>query len=134
MKTENSVITIDFEFSYTKQEEKLRVIILEKLPLPKWFNAKERSVVELSPGAIGGNHKHPRAEAFFALQGKPEFHWLDGAGKKHQESMDRVEGKFKLFIVPAFVPHAVINRSDEEATMVEFATDAQHDVVPVEVI
>jgi uncharacterized RmlC-like cupin family protein len=75
----------------------------------------------LPAGTFGGNHSHPRQEAFFCYQPGVELHWLDSTGKKHISAFSEANGLPVLLVVPPHVPHAVINTSGAPATLIEYA-------------
>jgi len=56
-----------FDFSPTLfKENGLFIINIDKIDnIP--FIVKERSIVNIPPGELGGNHKHPRWEAFIGI-------------------------------------------------------------------
>lgn len=49
-------------------------------------------------GEFGGNHKHPRTEAFVGIGSDLELIWQDDSGVKHTERMDDERG-LQLFIL-----------------------------------
>jgi len=104
------------------QEDSLR----PELP----FKVEVLQFVTLPPKAIGGNHKHPRTEAFLALSKGLEFHWQDENGKSHIESLAPNE----IIAVSPSTPHGVTNTSAAAASVVEWADAIQYDVVPSDVI
>ena len=100
------------------------------------FPIAERSVIYMPPLQYGGNHSHPRTEAFIALGEDAEFHWIDDEGQKHIEPMFQ-DSKLQIFIVYPQTPHAIINASaNASATIIEYASEAQNleDVVREQVI
>jgi oxalate decarboxylase/phosphoglucose isomerase-like protein (cupin superfamily) len=90
------------------------------LPFPNDFQVKERNVVYIPAGEFGGNHKHPRAEAFVGIGEELYMVWKDENGEKHEDKM--MDGnQLYFFYVEPFTPHAVINKSSGFAVLVEFA-------------
>lgn len=97
------------------------------------FEVQEQSLITIPPGKIGGNHKHPRKEAFIGLGEKLYLVWQDNDGKIHEEKME--DENVNLFIIPSMLPHAVINKSTTAvATLYEYASEPQHDVKRVELV
>lgn len=98
------------------------------------FEAKESYVIFIPPTAFGGNHKHPRREAFITLSPDLELIWEDELKKIHREMMMK-ENELKLYIVDPFVPHVIVNRSvTNPATLIEYADKPQYDVVAVDLL
>lgn len=92
------------------------------------FTIVERNVAYIPAGEYGGNHKHPRTEAFVGI-GELELIWQDTNGERHSELMSTAEeNQLRLFIVRSMTPHVVINRGKSAAVLIEFADAAQHDV------
>lgn len=116
-----------------KREDGLIVIYDPSVQFPEGFDIKIQGVVVFPPGAKGGNHKHPRMEAFYSL-GDLIFVYLDENEQKHEMSMAPENDDYKLFVISPNLPHAVVNRTDKEVVMVEFANEEQHDVEKVELI
>ncbi len=111
----------------------MTVIYDPSVPFPDGFSIKTQGVVVIPPGAIGGNHKHPRAEAFYSL-GDLTFVYPGEAGEKREISMGPDKDEYKLFMIPPNLPHAVVNKTDKQVVMVEFANEEQHDVEKVELV
>lgn len=89
------------------------------------FPIKERSVISMPSQQFGGNHSHPRTEAFIALGAHAELHWIDDSGKKHIELMNP-KSKLQVVIVYPGTPHAIRNNSrSETAIIIEYATESQ---------
>jgi hypothetical protein len=80
---------------------------------------------------FGGNHKHPRREIFIALSDDVELHWVDTDGITHIHKM-KEKNQLYLFDVHPFVPHAIINKSQNSAAVIlELADDdVHHNVEP----
>ena len=134
MKIESLVTTIDFEPDYLRQGGKLKVTILQNLPLPGDFVPREQSIVDFEPGATGGNHKHPRTEIFYVHRGELSLYWTNGQGKTKKMKMGPSKNKNRLFVIPPFVPHAVVNESEKPAVLVELANEPQADVQKVDLV
>jgi len=90
------------------------------LPFPNDFQIKERNVVYIPAGEFGGNHKHPRTEAFVGIGEELFMVWQDEKGKKHEDKMMNGEQLYFFYIEP-FTPHAVINKGQSFAVLTEFA-------------
>lgn len=126
MKVEQSPIVPTY-----KRENGLWVLDLDKIKIP--FDIKERSIVNIPPGQIGGNHKHPRREAFIGVGEGLELSWNQD-GKTERVNMNP-EGELFLFLIPPYIEHAVINNSEiTNGILIEFADEAQRDVEICEVI
>lgn len=125
---------IDFEPS-NRRRDGLTVNISQELPFPEEFKPKFEYIytVDFPPGAKGGNHKHPRVEVFYT-SGDLTFVWLDKEGERKTFSMEPTNQRYKLFIVPPHLPHAVVNNTNETHTLIEFAEEEQHDVEKVDLI
>jgi len=115
-----------------KRESGFDVINMADVPVE--FEIEERSIVRIPPGQSGGNHKHPRVEAFVAVEGKGmKLVWLDEKNEKHTDLMMGEE--LKLFVIPSYLPHAVVNESDNEmGILIEFSDGLQRDVEKVDVL
>ena len=107
-----------------KKENGLWVLNLDTIEIP--FDIKERSVVSIPPGQIGGNHKHPRQEAFIGLGEGLELVWIQD-GRTERTNMNP-EGKLFLFFIPPYLQHAVINNSKTNGILIEFADKAQEKI------
>lgn len=127
------ITKIFIEPSY-KKDNGLWVLHIDPLLLPTEFHAVEQSLVSIPPQEAGGNHKHPRQEAFIATSKYLMLYWIDEKGEKHEEVM--FDGnKLVLFIVSPYTPHAVLNTSiNSSALLYEFANDKQHDVEIIKVV
>lgn len=98
------------------------------------FDIKEKSLVNIPPGVIGGNHHHPRWEAFVGMGRGLKLVWRDDRGNRQAELMNP-EGKLYLFILPPHTPHAVINESNAVmGILLEYASESQHDVEAAKLI
>lgn len=108
------------------------VIDPDAVDLP--FEVKERSIVYIPPEAKGGNHKHPRIEAFIGIGEGLIVVWVDSKGKKHEERMNE-NGNLAIFVMPTNTPHAVVNTSKSQfGVLFEYANESQHDVEMVELV
>lgn len=125
---------VKFKPTY-KRDDGLMVVYGKSIPFPKKFreNFKESGIVILPPGSKGGNHKHPRIEAFYSLDNLTLV-WVDKNGRKHKKSMSPRKGVFKLFVTEPNEPHSVLNSTREKAILVEFAEVEQHGVKSVKLI
>lgn len=123
---------LKFEPTY-KKEDGLVVIDDVSVPLPDNFKMRIQSTVVFPAGAMGGNHKHPRLEAFYSISDLTLI-YLDENGEKKEMSMAPEEGKYKLFVISSNLPHTVVNRTEKEAVMIEFANEEQYGVEVVKLI
>jgi quercetin dioxygenase-like cupin family protein len=102
------------------------------VPVP--FEIQETSVVRIPTGEMGGNHSHPRTEAFFVAAGEGmELVYLDQNNQPQVEKMSNPE-KLLLFVVPPNLPHAVRNTGNNTGILIEFADAPQENVKPAQVI
>lgn len=103
--------------------------------IPVDFPIHERNIVYIPAGEFGGNHKHPRIEAFIGIGENLELIWQDQDGQKHVEAMNFKDGsQLTLFVIHALTPHIVVNRGKNAAVLIEFANEAQHNVEPVNLL
>lgn len=123
---------IEFHPTY-KTSDDLLVIDESSVPIPDKFSIKERSVVIFPSGSKGGNHKHPRKELFYST-GDLTLIYEDRNGKKISVSMQPNGEEFKLFVIDSFLPHVVVNNTDKELVMIEFADAKQNGVENVNLI
>lgn len=117
-----------------KNDNGVRVFDAQNLPFPATFTLAESSFVSIPPGQVGGNHRHPRQEAFLCFQPGVTFHWIDANGKKHTEQMCDDAGNVKLFVAPAMVPHAVVNNTDQPIQIMDYGDGPLVDAEPMEVV
>lgn len=116
-----------------KRESGLFVINLDDIPLPKDFVVQEKSIVSIPALEKGGNHKHPRIEIMVGIGDQLYIMWKDEKGNICEETMNP-SGLFRVFTVPAYVPHAVVNRSSvEKGILIEFANAVQEKVETVQI-
>lgn len=127
-----NIIFITLEPTY-KKDNGTWVLHTNEVVFPEYFTLAEQSLVSIPVGAFGGNHKHPRIEAYIAFHKELYLIWQDENGEKHEENMYDASN-IKLWIIPPFVPHAVVNRAEEDAMFYEFANDTQHDVEVVTLV
>ncbi|GAB4219940.1 MAG: hypothetical protein Fur009_8280 [Candidatus Microgenomates bacterium] len=107
-----------------KKENQLWVLNFDDIKVP--FIVKEKSIVYILPKKLGGNHFHPRQEAFIGIGEGLELHYLkENIIKKERMNPD---GKLFLFVIPANLPHAVFNNSNSPAIIIEFADGKQEGV------
>jgi quercetin dioxygenase-like cupin family protein len=117
-----------------KKDNGIWVLRIDPSLLPKDFYIAEQSLVLIPPHQVGGNHKHPRKEAFLATSKDLVLYWIDGKGKKHEDIMFG-EDKLILYIIYPNIPHAVLNKSNSSSALLyEFANEKQHDVEAVKVV
>lgn len=113
-----------------KKENGLWVLDIDSISVNLEFDVVEKSIVAIPPKQIGGNHRHPRTEAFIALNKEVRLVWLDDTDERHELKMDELIA----YIMPSEIPHAVINEFDATAHLLEFADGMQHGVSQVSVI
>lgn len=119
-------------YSYKKAGSDVWVLNYDDIPVDRPL-IKDQQIVHLAPGSMGGNHKHPRIEWFIGI-GDLILVWLDEDNKKHEESMNP-NGQIKLIKVPAFLPHAVLNKStNQTGILFEMADGKIKDIEIVKVI
>lgn len=94
---------------------------IANIPLHEGLNIKTADLVMFAPGDIGGNHSHPRTETFIVTLGKLEVHLLEKDGETKIINLEATENGHRIITMPPDVPHAVINNSNETATMLELA-------------
>ncbi|MCB0745038.1 MAG: hypothetical protein KDC67_14110, partial [Ignavibacteriae bacterium] len=127
----DSVQVIKLEPKYVR-ENVLQVLELDSIKIPDGIEIKDQSIVHMFPGAVGGNHKHPRIEIFIGF-GDLAFYYMEDELKSIKFGNDI--GFMKMIVVPSMLPHAVRNESDtEQAVLYELANAKQYDSVQVEVI
>lgn len=121
--------------TYTK-ENGLWLLNVDSPNLPTDFPIRERNIVYIPAGEFGGNHMHPRSEAFVGVGSDLELLWQDDNGQQHAEVMnpDRQDGTLTLFVIQPMTPHVVVNRGKNPAILIEFADGAQHDVEPANLL
>ncbi len=125
-------IEIPFKPTYVKNNGTW-VLNLKDIPLPPEFNIAEQSIISIPPKQIGGNHKHPRTEAFVGIGEDLELHWLDEKGSEQKQSMS-AKNELKVFIIQPNLAHTVVNNGDLPAILIEIANAPQHKVEAVPVV
>jgi len=125
----SEIISIPVTPRYAR-EDGLTVFDSARQELNGIFEVEDLAFVTIPSAAIGGNHSHPRTEAFIALTKGLVLHWLDSSGTKQTKEL----GPQELTIVAPNVPHAVQNTSDEIAVLIEYADALQHDVERVALV
>jgi quercetin dioxygenase-like cupin family protein len=103
--------------------------IFEKLG----FAVAVNHIYELAPGAVGGNHRHDKLEAFVGLGEGLVLYWLDQNNEVKSEPMYQL-GQLKLCIIPNNLAHAVCNKGNEPAFLLEYADKAKSDWVQQKII
>ena len=122
---------INLQYSYKKPDTDVWVLNWDDIPVDPEL-IKDRQIVHLGPGAVGGNHKHPRTEWFVGI-GELLLIWIDGNGERHEAEMCP-QGQIRLITVSPFLPHAVVNKSNTQpATLFEMADQKQTDVEQISV-
>jgi hypothetical protein len=115
-----------------KKENGVFVVDIDKIKIP--FEVKEKSLVYIPPKGIGGNHKHPRAEAFVGIGEELKIIWKNINGERFEKYMNK-NGKLLLFVISTDTPHVIINESNSQfGILMEFADDVQHDVEKIEIL
>lgn len=113
-----------------KKENGLYVLDIDSIEVP--FIVKEKSLVYIPPGELGGNHRHPRQEAFVGIEEDLQFIWVEDGETRNLE-MNR-DHQLQLIMVPTNLEHAVFNRSKNQmAILLEFADGAQENVETVKI-
>lgn len=102
------------------------VLNLKDIVFPSYFIPKEQSLISIAPLQFGGNHKHPRMEAFIATS-PMKLVWIDDENRQREEQM-YTAGQITIYLMPPYIPHAVINTSAQSVLLYEFANEPQHDV------
>jgi hypothetical protein len=116
-----------------RKENGLWNLPIDSLPLPKEFVIYERNIVFIPLGEFGGNHKHPRSEAFVGIGENLYIIWQNEEGKKQEDKM--MDGKkLYLFVVEPFTPHVVVNHGNGFAILVELADGPNVNVERAEVL
>jgi len=114
-----------------KKENGLYVLDIDSIEVP--FVVKEKSLVYFPPGELGGNHRHPRQEAFVGIGENLQFIWVEN-GETHNLEMNP-DHQLQLIVVPANLEHAVFNRSKNQmAILLEFADGVQENVETVKIV
>jgi uncharacterized RmlC-like cupin family protein len=118
-------------YTYKKSDSEVWVLNTKNIPVDH-SKVVDVQLVHLSPGSVGGNHRHQRTEWFVGI-GELLFVWLDEAGNQYSEQM-HPDGKIVLVTVPPFLPHAVVNLSKTTAGILyEMADGVMKDPEKVEV-
>jgi uncharacterized RmlC-like cupin family protein len=103
------------------------------LSFPDSFKVTERNIVYIPAGKFGGNHKHPRTEAFIGVGEQLFMVWQDDEGNEHEEKM--MDGdQLYLFYVEPLTPHVVINRGTSFGLLTEFANGPNVDIERADLI
>jgi len=120
-----SVESFSIEPEYRKSNGQY-VQDIDRDDLPLGFQPITRSLVTIPAGQVGGNHVHSREEGFIAIGSGLEIHWQDEAGEPHSEAMNP-DGQLMLFVVRSMVPHAIKNRGEHDAVLLEYASQTMTD-------
>lgn len=102
---------INLNHTYEKSDIGVWVLNTDDIPVDKGL-IKDQQIVHLAPQGVAGNHKHPRTEWFIGI-GDLTFVWFDEIGERHEEAM-HPDGQIRLFTVPPFLAHAVVNNSNDK--------------------
>ena len=114
-----------------KKENGFYVLDIDHVQVP--FEIKERSIVYLPPSEFGGNHRHPRQEAFVGFGEDLEFVWNEDG--KTRTTLMNPGGQLQLILVPPNLEHVVFNRSQTQmAVLLEFADGLQREVQVAKVV
>lgn len=106
---------------------------ISSLSFPDNFEIRKRNIVYLPAGQVGGNHRHPRTEAFVGMGEELFIAWLDDKGEKHEEKMMDGERLYSFYVEP-FTPHAIINKGIGFAALLELADGPNINVERFEVL
>ncbi len=125
--------TITFPHSYIRNSGLwVRDVLPQTLLVPEIAQPLTQvSLVHFSPGCFGGNHKHPRVEVFGLLSGNLELHYLEADTHQICTMAAPTSQDMTLYVIPTLLPHAVMNRGNGNAYMLEFASEPQHDIESV---
>ncbi len=127
----NMIQTLQLPHSYVRNSglwvRGLSPILIPEISQP----LTQISLVCLPPKQVGGNHKHPRIEVFGLMSGNLELHYLEADNHQICTMATPTSQDMTLYVIPTLLPHAVINRSDGNAYMLEFASEPQHDIESV---
>jgi|GEM_PF-2000364 len=84
------------------------------------FTVAYFAMVNMAGKRLAGDHIHYRREFQVATLGNPIFIYRNAQGEVLYEPMGRDRhGNLKAFIVPRWLPHAVVNPDDTPATIFE---------------
>lgn len=91
-------------------------------------------VVSLTPGAVRGNHSHPRGTEWILLCGGPiRVAWRAPAGDAPAPAFEEVPGDAPvLFEIPPETEHAFRNVSEEIVHLVVWSDERESPTVPAE--
>lgn len=116
-----------------KKDSGLWNLDTDSLPLPYDFKVRERNIVYIPSGQYGGNHKHPRTEAFVGMGEHLFIVWQDDDGSIKKDKM--MDGdQLYLIMVEPHTPHAVINEDASFAILFELADGPNVGVERAEVL
>lgn len=125
---------LSLPFSYKKPDTEVWVFNNNVLPFPS-RKIKDQQLIILGPGAVGGNHKHPRTEWFIAMSAGLKLFWLDEKRKVHERDIFSDKEELMLVEVPPYLPHAVKNTgTKDKVILLELADDQMKNPQFVEVI
>lgn len=93
------------------------------------YQVEYEAIIQLPSKSIGGNHSHPRTETFFPLDNGLEFFWFENDEKK-----SLIMERYVLYTVSPHIPHAIVNNSDDEVSLIEYSDSEQYNVVRFKVV
>lgn len=117
---EHGVVWHPIEPKSTKPNGQYQVGTHDIAPL-LGFESMVTSLVVIPPNQAAGNHAHSRLEAFVGTGLGLHIYWLDEKGSLHTEAMNP-EGQPRLFKIGSEVPHAIENKADTHASLIEFTS------------
>ncbi|MEO8582075.1 MAG: hypothetical protein ABI425_05905 [Patescibacteria group bacterium] len=127
-------IIIPLPFSYKKPNAEVWVFNTTALPIPV-RKIKDQQMIVIGPGAVGGNHKHPRTEWFIAFSPGLKLFWLDEQNMVQEVDMFSKKEELVLIEMPPFVPHAVKNMDKKQKViLIEFADEKMKNSEFIQVI
>lgn len=116
--------SIEISYTRVKVDQDIRLLNWKDIPVS---DIKDQQVIRFAPGMVGGNHKHPRTEWYLAF-GDLVLYWLNDTGEVQNMHLNP-EGKLLLVTIPPFLPHAVLNVSqDQFGILLELADAKQENV------
>lgn len=76
-------------------------------------------LVHFGPGSSAGDHSHKQQEVVIGLSGELYLVWRDARGERHEEKLQRDDGKLQAFVIASEVPHVIENRSSTAFGMMQ---------------
>jgi len=97
--------------------------VLEPVALQTLAAARNAHAVFTEPGAVRGNHYHPRGTEVLVVVGPAQVRWREGGALR---DVDVPPGQAFRFTIPAGVAHAIRNPGPQPLFLIAFNTVA-HD-------